>query len=248
MNFLRVKNWEEFQQYKDRDPKWIKVHRDLLYDYEMDRLDEIAQLHLLKIWLLAAKLDNKIPNDAEWIARQIGAKSKVNIKQLCTFGFLIAYESVQACTETYLETETETYKQEAEKEIDSAQRASKQKRGTRIPENWQPSDELRAWSVQEKPGIDIKRVIDSFTDYWRSAAGAKGVKLDWDATWRNWIRNDRTNPQHLAGKAAIPENRIERSDRKIREALAECEAQESHGGIVGTHDGPLRLAMDRDIR
>jgi len=107
-NHLRVKNWDSFQQYKDRDPKWIKLHRDILNDYDFDQLSEINQLHLMKIWLLASKLDNKIPNDAEWISRQIGAKSKVDIKQLCTSGFLIPYTNVHKCTQTYLETETET--------------------------------------------------------------------------------------------------------------------------------------------
>jgi len=111
---LSVKNWEEFQQYKDRDPKWIKLHRDILTDYEFDQLTETQQLHLIKIWLLASKLDNQIPNDAIWIGRQIGAKSKVDVKQLVTSGFLVLYESVQECTETYLETETETYKEETD--------------------------------------------------------------------------------------------------------------------------------------
>ena len=108
--YLSVKNWDAFQQYKDRDPKWIKLHRDILNNYEFDQLTEIQQNHLMKIWLLASKLDNKIPNDSAWIARQIGAKSKVDTKQLVTYGFMVLYESVQDCTETYLETETETEK------------------------------------------------------------------------------------------------------------------------------------------
>jgi len=113
-SYLSIKNWDTFQQYKDRDPKWIKLHRDILNDYEFDQLTEIEQCHLMKIWLLASKLDNKIPNDPSWIARQIGAKSKVNVKQLVTHGFLLLYESVQKRTETYLETETETYREETE--------------------------------------------------------------------------------------------------------------------------------------
>ena len=37
----------------------------------------------------------------------------------------------------------------------------------------------------------IKTQMESFQDYWTSVSGAKGVKLDWLATWRNWIRNAR---------------------------------------------------------
>ena len=25
-------------------------------------------------------------------------------------------------------------------------------------------------------------------DYWTAAPGQRGVKLDWNATWRNWMR------------------------------------------------------------
>lgn len=108
MNYLRVKNWEQFQNYKDREPKWIKLHRSLLDDYEYNHLADAAKSHLIGIWLLAAKLDNKIPCDAKWIASKIGAESEVQLTPLLKANFLEPYESVQNCTELYPETETET--------------------------------------------------------------------------------------------------------------------------------------------
>ncbi|MEP0149991.1 hypothetical protein [Roseibium sp.] len=38
-----------------------------------------------------------------------------------------------------------------------------------------------------------------FLDYWRSKPGQAGVKLDWLATWRNWIRSEieRNGSGHL---------------------------------------------------
>ena len=33
--------------------------------------------------------------------------------------------------------------------------------------------------------------FDCFLDYWRAKAGAGGVKRDWAATWRNWIRRSK---------------------------------------------------------
>jgi hypothetical protein len=35
---------------------------------------------------------------------------------------------------------------------------------------------------------EIRREADRFRDYWRGMPGQKGVKADWDATWRNWVR------------------------------------------------------------
>jgi len=105
MKYIRVKNWDKFQQYKDRNPKWIKVYRDLLDDYEFEKLSDTTQGHLIKIWLLAAKLDNKIVNDPQWIKKKISAKQNIDLEQLLTAGFIELYDSVQECTVLYLEEE-----------------------------------------------------------------------------------------------------------------------------------------------
>jgi hypothetical protein len=34
----------------------------------------------------------------------------------------------------------------------------------------------------------VAREADRFRDYWRGQPGQRGVKLDWQATWKNWIR------------------------------------------------------------
>ena len=33
-----------------------------------------------------------------------------------------------------------------------------------------------------------RREAERMRDWSRSAPGQKGVKLDWEATWRNWVR------------------------------------------------------------
>lgn len=71
----------------------------------------------------------------------------------------------------------------------------KQTRGTRLPANWKPSAEQIAFCKQERSDIDPKSAADGFRDYWIAQAGTKGVKLDWDACWRNWVRNQRAMPK-----------------------------------------------------
>ena len=64
------------------------------------------------------------------------------------------------------------------------------KRGNRLPDDWFLPKEWGEWAVSEGYGFEQIRVeADKFKDYWHSVAGAKGVKLDWQATWRNWMRN-----------------------------------------------------------
>jgi len=78
------------------------------------------------------------------------------------------------------------------------------KRGCRIPEGWEPSDELKAWTLTERPGIGLQQTIENFTDYWKAKTGQSATKLDWDATWRNWIRNANGNAtQHRTGKTTV---------------------------------------------
>jgi hypothetical protein len=63
------------------------------------------------------------------------------------------------------------------------------KRGTRIPEGFAVDDEMRQWATENSLGhLDLQAITVEFVDYWVGVAGAKGVKLDWAATWRNWIR------------------------------------------------------------
>lgn len=86
--FLEVKNFEQFQHYKQRNPPWIKLHAALLDDYEFARLPDAAKMHLMGIWILASKTGNKIPADAEWIAKRIGATTPIDLEFLVSTGFI----------------------------------------------------------------------------------------------------------------------------------------------------------------
>ena len=63
-------------------------------------------------------------------------------------------------------------------------------RGTRLKKDWEPNDFLREWATNERPDLKLNSTIDAFRDYWCSVAGQKGLKLDWDATFKNWVRRE----------------------------------------------------------
>lgn len=50
-----VKNWAEFQHYKDRSPPWLKLHRSLLDDFDYQRLPIASKALAPMIWLIAAE-------------------------------------------------------------------------------------------------------------------------------------------------------------------------------------------------
>jgi hypothetical protein len=102
------------------------------------------------------------------------------------------------------------------REEDATRKRVASKRGTRIPDDWKPDELMTSWALIENPGIDLKKTIDSFTDYWRAKAGAAAVKLDWDATFRNWVRRQDSN-----GNTNRPrESSVQRSERIERAEFA----------------------------
>ncbi len=75
-----------------------------------------------------------------------------------------------------------------DKKIDKKGKAP---RGTRLNKMWRPSVELIQFQQKERPDLITKNVVASFVDYWTGLAGAKANKIDWDATFRNWVRSQK---------------------------------------------------------
>ena len=59
---------------------------------------------------------------------------------------------------------------------------------TTLPDGWKPEPEPE---LVKAIGGDVaaRRELDKFRDYWIAQPGQKGRKKDWQATWRNWLRN-----------------------------------------------------------
>ena len=70
--------------------------------------------------------------------------------------------------------------------------SSKKKRGSRLSDDWVLPRDWGEWALSQGwSEVAIRNEADLFRDYWISAPGQKGVKLDWFATWRNWLRNSK---------------------------------------------------------
>lgn len=64
-------------------------------------------------------------------------------------------------------------------------------RGCRLSESWYPSQQAIDSIRSEFPFIDpadLRHEHSMFLDYWVAIPGQRGTKLNWDATWRNWMR------------------------------------------------------------
>lgn len=61
------------------------------------------------------------------------------------------------------------------------------KKGSRVPIGFRPNPVDLA-EANRLIGTRVEIEILKFRDYWGARAGKDGLKLDWDATWRNWAR------------------------------------------------------------
>ena len=66
-----------------------------------------------------------------------------------------------------------------------------------LPEEWDK------FCKTERPDLKPVEVWNQFKDYWIAQGGQKGAKLDWFATWRNWVRNQKVQAVRTIDKPTI---------------------------------------------
>ena len=190
---LVPKNWSNFQHYKDRKPIWIKLHRSILDDYDFHRLPTASKALAPLLWLLASEYkDGKITASLDEIAfrfRTQRSEIEKAIKPLIDNVFFIDDSNMLATSEQVACLETETETETDQNRVVVAPVALSKTKGTRLSENWKPSIESQNFAISKIGGEGAISELDKFRDYWLSVPGQRGCKLDWDRTWKNWIRN-----------------------------------------------------------
>jgi hypothetical protein len=88
VRYFRVRNLEEHQHYKNRRPPWVKLHAALLDDYDFLSLQDASKAHAMLLWLVASKLDNRIPYDAAYLTKMLGATTEVDLEALLRHRFI----------------------------------------------------------------------------------------------------------------------------------------------------------------
>lgn len=95
--YLQVKGWWDFQHYPDKvengwTPTFIKTYTKLLDDYEYNALSEVDRGRLHRLWLLAARLNNKIPWDERYVKTAIRAGTGFRLSTFIDAGMLLEWD------------------------------------------------------------------------------------------------------------------------------------------------------------
>lgn len=79
-------------------------------------------------------------------------------------------------------------REEGEETLPSVgQRPTAPGRGTRLPDDWQPSEVDRAYARQlGASDVEIDRQAEKLRNHFHAKSGKDATKASWPATWRNW--------------------------------------------------------------
>lgn len=115
--------------------------------------------------------------------------SAEKIKQLRAAGRKAA-DARRAKTATNRSTNRSTEEKRREEKLTPPNGGVGADRATRIPLPFEVTPEMKKWAADNCPDIDPAASTEQFVDYWRARSGKDATKLDWNATWRNWLRRD----------------------------------------------------------
>jgi len=233
MDFFSVKNWDELQHYKDRAPPWIKLYNHLLDDYEFACLQDASKLHLVLIWLLASRNNNRLPFNARWIKQRIGVDGDVDLNELAALGFIevepikdVALQSAEQDASTTLADckQVATTEERRVEERESREEGEKEKPKKRFspPSIYEIKDHV----IEKGYGFDP----DSFFSYYESngwMVGKNKMKC-WKSACVGWNSREKKN-----GKSSgfnQQDDRPRSPGDRLRAAIAE---ENRNGSTLG---------------
>lgn len=231
MNYLQVKNWQEWQSYrKDRGtPPWIKVHRCLLSNPKWAILSDAEKGQLVSIWIVAADNGGQIPDDNNIIRKICQLDTPPNLNKFKDLGF---FENSGLPTGNHVvttppqidapETETEVYSKEVEKNID------------RFENFWDAygykvgKDKSKiAYTKAIKSGVDHNEIIRGVIRYQQDcqARGISGKYIKQPTTWLNGKHWEDEYPKYVESRARTVHDDFTTG---IKLALAELDGQQEY--------------------
>jgi len=190
---LIPKNWVKFQHYKDRNPPWIKLHRDLLIDKEFMRLPLASKALAPLLWLLASEsVEGVFDADLDELEFRLRISQKElteGIKPLIANGFfldastMLAVSLQDAIPETERETERETkYNPPIPKELlDEWMSVRRKKKAGDVTERVFKSIEREA----VKAGWTVEQAI------------TRCCEKSWVSFEAEWVKNEIVKPKKL---------------------------------------------------
>ena len=140
---ITPKDWKTFQHYKDRSPAWIKLHRELLNNYDFWCLPIASRALAPCLWLLASEYeDGKITASLDELAfrfRMTRGEVGDALAPLIERGFFNASEPLANCKQA---ASPEKRREETERETEEEKRQTRAR-----ADDWPEDHQEQFWSL-----------------------------------------------------------------------------------------------------
>lgn len=124
----------------------------------------------------------------------------------------------------------------------------KSARGTRVPPDFSIDDNDRKFAAGLGiPPDAVEAETPQFIDYWSSVSGAKGVKLNWKATWRNRMRDLKKYQPTSRGQSTRPLTEFQRGRQELKGILDDL-GNFASGSGQSSGENPRLLSRDSGER
>jgi hypothetical protein len=140
----------------------------------------------------------------------------------------VAVHRTNSCNAASVTPALPEKRREENKDQEQKKEREPRARGTRLAEDWTPSEELLQWAARARPDVDARFEVETFRNYW-TAKTEGATKLNWPATWRNWILKSK------------PTRRAEGEPSKTRQKLETL--QRLKHGYEGTDREPASASV-----
>lgn len=177
-----IENWDAFQHYKDRDPPWVKLYRDLLTAESWVLGTDCSRLVQLAIILLAARYQNATPNNFTLLRKVASldcSESEFNlaIAHLQSHKFLIV-KQIEARPEDSASTMLATCSPETEQSREETENMSASPRKRSVPRETDPAELLE---------FKLAYPFRAGAQAWRGAIAAANARIREGHSWAEMI-------------------------------------------------------------
>ena len=126
--------------------------------------------------------------------------------------------------------------------------------GTRLPQDWFLPDTWGQWGLQKYPHFSVEIIRDEatkFANHWRSKTGKDATKLDWLATWQNWLMSDicqKAHPPESGGGETNYQRSMRERVEQAAGSLAHIVAAKAPGSRQPQTPTPWEVAIENNAR
>jgi hypothetical protein len=118
-------------------------------------------------------------------------------------------------------------------EVSAEKTPAPKQKGKALDKDWVLPKAWGEWALSERPEFtkdDVRKIAATFKDHWLANANqANAKKADWEATWRNWVRNQKATTKGFQTKG---ERISENNDKAFQEFLNESSEKTVEGEVV----------------